>query len=121
MPDKAKWDVTDCRVLVGRMFSTCVAMWRASTQRWGHTGLKQQGASSIIDGANHAPNFTVLRRSVWAGHAQVNAVGEEEGARARVIKLTPIVALDSFHRGPKLCAHIRKEVCQCGKGVRFNM
>jgi hypothetical protein len=85
-----------------------------------HTSLKQHGASSIIDGADHALSFTVLRRSVWAGQAQVYAIGEEEGARAGVIQLTPIVALDSFHRDAKLRAHIGKEVCQCGECVRFN-
>ena len=50
----------------------------------------------------------------------MNAVGEEEGASARVVKLMPVVALDSFHRDAKLCVHIREKVCQCGKGVRFN-
>ena len=86
-----------------------------------HASLKQHGASSIIDSANHALSFTVLRRGVWAGHAKVYAVGEEEGASAGVVKLTPIVALDSFHHSTKLCANMREEVCQCGKGVRFNM
>ena len=82
---------------------------------------KQQGASGIINRANHALSFTVLRRGVGAGHVQMDSMGEEERACAGVVKLTPIVALDSFHHGPKLCARIRKEVCQCGKGVRFNM
>ena len=50
----------------------------------------------------------------------MNAVGEEEGASARVVKLTPVVALHSFYRDTKLCTHIREKVCQCGKGVRFN-
>ena len=76
----------------------------------GQTGLKQYGASSIVDGANHALSFTVLRRSVRAGHAQVNTIGEEEGARARVVKLAPIIALHRFHHGTKLWTHLRKEV-----------
>ena len=86
----------------------------------GQTGLKQYGASSIVDGANHALSFTVLRRSVWAGHAQVNTIGEEEGACARVVKLAPIIALHRFHHGTKLWTHLRKEVSQCGECVRFN-
>ena len=85
-----------------------------------HASLKQHGASSIIDSANYALSFTVLRQGVWAGHAKVYAVGEEEGVSAGVVKLTPIVALDSFHRDAELCAHIGKEICQCGEGVRFN-
>jgi len=87
---------------------------------WGHVGLKQYGASSIVDGVNHALSFTVLRRGVWAGHAQVNTIGEEEGARARVVKLAPIIALHRFHHGTKLWTHLRKEVSQCGECVRFN-
>ena len=47
-----------------------------------------------------------------AGHAQTNAIGEEEDARAGVIKLPAIVTLKALHTGVKLCAHI-------GKGVRL--
>ena len=87
---------------------------------WRHAGLKQQGASSVIDGMNHALGFTVLRRGVWGGHAQVNTVGEEKGARAGVVELTSVVALDGFDHHAELCANIGDEVCQCGKSVRHN-
>jgi len=51
----------------------------------------------------------------------MDSMGEEERARAGVVKLTPIVALDSFHHSTKLCVNMREEVCQCGKGVGFNV
>ena len=76
-----------------------------------HASLKQHGASIIIDSANHALSFTVLRRGVGAGHVQMDSMGEEERACAGVVKLTPIVALDSFHHDAELCAHIGKEIC----------
>ena len=85
-----------------------------------NTGLKQKGTNDIISGTDNSFSFTVLGRSVWAGHAQVNTIGEEEGARARVVKLAPIIALHRFHHGTKLWTHLRKEVSQCGECVRFN-
>ena len=50
----------------------------------------------------------------------MNTVGEEEGARAGVIELTSVVALDGFDHHAELCANIGEEVCQCGKSVRLN-
>ena len=86
---------------------------------WRHAGLKQQGASSVIDGMNHALGFTVLRRGVWGGHAQVNTVGEEKGARARVVELPAIVTLDGLDACAELGRHIGEKVRQGGKRVRF--
>ena len=37
-------------------------------------------------------------------------MGEEEGAGARVVKLTAIVALDGLDGGAKLCGNISKEI-----------
>ena len=54
-----------------------------------------------------------------AGHAQTNAIGEEEDARAGVIKLPAIVTLKALHTGVKLCAHIGKEIRQGGEGIRL--
>ena len=39
-------------------------------------------------------------------------MGEEEGPGAGVVKLAPVVALDSFNGGTELCGHIREEVSQ---------
>ena len=59
-----------------------------------HGGLKQQGANDIIYRANNTFSFTVLGRGVRAGHAKMNALGEEERPSAGVIKLLPVVALN---------------------------
>jgi hypothetical protein len=37
-------------------------------------------------------------------------MGEEEGAGARVVKLTAIVSLDGLDGGTKLCGNISKEI-----------
>ena len=54
-----------------------------------------------------------------AGHAQTNAIGKEEDARAGVIKLPAVITLKALHTSVKLCAHIGKEIRQSGEGVRF--
>ena len=41
-------------------------------------------------------------------------MGEEEGSGAGVIKLAPVVALNSFNGGTELCGHIGEEVSQGG-------
>ena len=84
-----------------------------------NTGLKQKGANDIISGMDNSFSFTVLGRSVWAGHAQLDAVSEEEGAGTRVIELAAIVALNSLDGDTKLCAHVREEVRKSRKSVRF--
>jgi len=54
-------------------------------------------------------SFTILRRGVRAGYAKVNALGEEELSGAGVVKLSPIVALDSFDAGAKLSGGLGDE------------
>jgi hypothetical protein len=81
--------------------------------------LKEQGANNIIDRANNAFSFTVLRRGVRAGHAKVNALGEEELPGAGVVELSPIVALDSFDAGVKLSGGMGDEVSKLAESVRF--
>jgi hypothetical protein len=46
-------------------------------------------------------------------------MGGGEGTGVGVVKLTPVVALDSLHSSPELCGHIRKEISKCAKRVRF--
>jgi len=75
--------------------------------------------NDIISGADNAFGFTVLRRGVGAGHAQVDTVGKEEGTGARVIELTAVVALDALDGDAKLCAHVGEKVREGGKRVRF--
>jgi len=46
---------------------------------------------------NNVFDFTVLRQSVGARHAKVDALGEEEVTSARVVKLFPVIALGSLN------------------------
>jgi len=84
-----------------------------------NTTLEQKGANSVIDSANNPFSFTVLRGSIWTGHAQANTIGQEEDARAGVVKLPAIVTLYTLYSNTKLCAHISKKVRQGGKSVRL--
>ena len=52
--------------------------------------------------ANNTFSFTVLRRGVEAGHAEMDALGEEERAGTGVVKLFPVVALNCLDSGAKL-------------------
>jgi hypothetical protein len=65
--------------------------------------LKEQGANHVINGAESTLGFTVLRRSVGAGHPQNHPMSGEECSRGGVVKLPAVVALDSFDGAAKLC------------------
>jgi hypothetical protein len=49
----------------------------------------------------------------------VDALGKEEVAGARVVKLFPVVALDSLDAGAKLSGHVGDEVSKRAESVRF--
>ena len=83
--------------------------------------LEQKGTHNIVDGTNDALSLTVLGRSVWAGHAKVNAIGEEERAGGGVVKFTSIIALDSLHSSAKLSGDKSKKVSKHREGVRFQL
>jgi hypothetical protein len=68
---------------------------------------------------NNLFSFTVLRRGVRAGHAKVNALGEEEVLGAGVVKLFPVVALYSFDTGTKLSGGVGDEVSKRAETIRF--
>jgi hypothetical protein len=48
----------------------------------------------------HVFGFTVLRRGVSLGHLELHAMGKEELSRGGIVKLTPIVALDTLTLQP---------------------
>jgi hypothetical protein len=82
--------------------------------------LKKQGTQHIIDSAEDALGFTVLRRSVGIRHPQKYPFSGEECTRWGVIELTSIVALDDFDDVAKLCGNISGFFWQSWKSVRFN-
>jgi len=82
-----------------------------------NASLKKKRANDIVDGPNDAFSFTVLRGGVWTGHAQTNAIGEEEDARTGVVKLCAIIALNSLHNNIELGAHISEKIRKSGERV----
>jgi hypothetical protein len=74
-------------------------------QGFNPVGLKQKGTDNIVNSVDDA-----LRGGVGARHVKMNAVGEEEGARASVIELTTIVALECLYGDVELCTHKGKEI-----------
>ena len=83
-------------------------------------GPKQKSAHNIVERTNEALSLTVLRRSVRTGHAEMHPMSEEERARAGVVELLAIVALNDLHCGTKLSSHVGKKVGERRKGVRFH-
>jgi hypothetical protein len=75
-----------------------VASWNRS--------MKKQGAQHIINGAEDALDFTVLRRNVGTRHPQKYSFGEEEYTRGGIIELTTIVTLGGFDGVAKPCGDI---------------
>jgi hypothetical protein len=88
--------------------NTAVA-WRLETVK----------SDDVVGGSQHAFGFTVLRRGVWAGHPELNAVGKEEPPRGGVVELAPIVALDTLDLAAELSPNKREELNDSQKGVRL--
>jgi hypothetical protein len=57
----------------------------------------------VIYGAKSMLDFTILQRSVGAGHPQNHPMSGEECSRGGVVKLMTIVVLNSFDGTSKLC------------------
>jgi len=77
--------------------------------------------NNIIDRVNNVFGFTVLRRGVRARHAKMDALREEEVAGTRVVKLFPVVTLDSLDMGTELGGGMGDEVSERAESVRFKM
>jgi hypothetical protein len=85
----------------------------------GKRSLNQQSADDIVNRTNNMFIFTILWGRVRSRHPELCAVRQEEEAGGRVVKLTPIVTLDSFDSPTELNRHIGKEMGQSSEGVRF--
>jgi hypothetical protein len=57
----------------------------------------------VIYSAKSTLSFTILRRSIGAGHPQNHPMSGEECSRADIIELMAIVALNYFDGAAKLC------------------
>jgi hypothetical protein len=85
----------------------------------GKRSLNQQSADDIVNRMNNTFSFTILWGRVRTRHSELCAVRQEEDAGGRVVKLTSVVALDSFDSPAELSRHINKEIRQSSEGVRF--
>jgi hypothetical protein len=81
--------------------------------------LDKQSENDIVDGTNDTFGFTILQGCVWARHPELCVIRQEEDPKGRVVKLTPVVALDGFDLPVELIRHISKEIGQSGECVRF--
>jgi hypothetical protein len=68
---------------------------------------------------NDTFSFTILWGRVRTRHSELCAVRQEEDLGGRVVKLTLIVALDTFDGPVELSRQISKEIGQINEGVRF--
>jgi hypothetical protein len=82
-------------------------------------GLKQKSPHGVVGGANHPLCLAILRGGVWARHAQLNTVREEESSGGGVIKLATVVTLDGLDGETELSRHPSKEVKERGKSIRL--
>jgi hypothetical protein len=83
----------------------------------GKGSLNQQSADDIVNGTNNTFSFTILWGRVRTRHPELCAVRQEEDSGGRVVKLTSVVALDSFNSPAELSRHIGKEIGQSSEGV----
>jgi hypothetical protein len=73
----------------------------------------------IVNQTNNTFNFIILWGRVRTRHPERCAIQREEEAGGRVVKLTPIIVLDSFDSPAELSRHISKEMRQSSEGARF--
>jgi hypothetical protein len=85
----------------------------------GKGSLNQQSADDIVNRMNNTFSFTILWGRVRTRHPELCAVRHEEDLGGRVVKLIPVVTLDSFDSPTELSRHISKEIGQSSEGVRF--
>jgi hypothetical protein len=63
--------------------------------------------------------FTILWRHVRTRHPELCVVQQEKYSGRRIVKLTSVVALDSFDSPAELSRHISNEIRQSSEDVRF--
>jgi hypothetical protein len=62
----------------------------------GKRSLKEEATQHIVGGANHTLGSAIPRGGLRARHLQLHAMGEKQGTRHVVIKLTPIITLNNL-------------------------
>jgi hypothetical protein len=72
--------------------------------------MKQEGANEVGDGANHVLGVAILRGGVRTQHLQLHTERKKEGTRRGVIKLPPVVTLNTAYGATELSQHPCEEV-----------
>ena len=71
--------------------------------------VKEHGADAVVQGAQRALSFAVLRGGVRAGETEANAVLLEIAAHGEVVEFPAIVGLESQDRQTELASNVRTE------------
>jgi hypothetical protein len=79
--------------------------------------LDKQCAYDIVNGANDASDFIILRGRVRTRHPELCSFRQKKGLGGRVVKLTPVVTLDGLDGAAELSSNISKEVGQGSEGI----
>jgi hypothetical protein len=78
----------------------------------GKRSLNQQSADDIVNRTNNTFRFTILWGRVRTRHLELCVIRQEEEAGEKVVKLTSVIALDSFDSPTELSRHIGNEMGQ---------
>jgi hypothetical protein len=81
--------------------------------------LKKEAANHIVGGANDTFGQAILGRGLGAWETQLNAMGEEEGARGVVVEVVTIITLEGMDRAMELGGDPGEEVGEGGECVRL--
>jgi hypothetical protein len=85
----------------------------------GKGSLNQQSADATVNRTNNTFSFTILWGHVRTRYPELCVIRQEDDSGGTVVKLTSVVALDSFDSPAELSRHISKEIGQSSEGVRF--
>ena len=80
---------------------------------------KKKSADDVIDRADFAFRFTILRRRVWTGEAEIHAVLGTLFVEEGVIKFTTIITLETFNFAFKLSVNEVAESNERREDLRF--
>jgi hypothetical protein len=72
--------------------------------------LDKQRAVDIVNEANDVFDFAILRGRVRTQHHEMCPFRQKKGSGGRVVKFTPVVALDGLDSAAELSSNISKEV-----------
>ena len=94
------------------MQSFCPKFWR-------HGRVNKKSTDNVIERAERAFCFAILRRGIWAGETKKYAVLEKEVPILKVVKLFAIVTLYKFDGEEEVGSDVFLKVKENGVNIRF--